>query len=471
MISAAPSAQYTPGDSPRYGWCLALILLLAFGIRWVVWSQTGDLGLTIVDERHYSELASSLYRGQGFSWSNGTATSIRPPLYPFFVSVVWAAVGDTSIQAVRFVQILLSLVTITLVFALGCRAYGKSVGLGAAALYGAYPTLIAYDSLLLTEGVFNLFVVAAALSFFVFYQTRHARYIFLTGLFIGFAALTRSAAWPFMLPLFGLAIVYGGQGPRRALAGALLVVGFAVVVGPWSVRNTQLQGIPVLVDTMGGLNLYMGNYEHTPLNRAWAAVSVRGTKYWAYQMLAEHPEAQGNWNEAQREAWAKRAAVRYMAANPWQTLHRSMIKFANFWGLEREILAGFQKGNFSASPVLIAALAASSVIAYVLCAGLGLAGGLMVVPRAPGLIWFAALFTLTLVAIHSLVFGHSRYHLPLVPFLAIYAAAFVNTRVWQTFSIRRPAWLFTLCIWLLLIGFWAREVFLIDASRILNLIP
>ena len=50
--------------------------------------------------------------------------------------------------------------------------------------------------------------------------------------------------------------------------------------------QSRLQGVPVIVDTMGGLNLHMGNYEYTPHDRPWDAVSLSGPLNWAAELPA-----------------------------------------------------------------------------------------------------------------------------------------------------------------------------------------
>src|SRR3546814_1865672 len=63
----------------------------AYEMRISDWSSdvcSSDL-LKIVDEQHYHELATHLARGDGFAMNTGP-TSMRPPLYPFFVAATWA---------------------------------------------------------------------------------------------------------------------------------------------------------------------------------------------------------------------------------------------------------------------------------------------------------------------------------------------------------------------------------------------
>ncbi len=51
--------------------------------------------------------------------------------------------------------------------------------------------------------------------------------------------------------------------------------------------------------------------------------------------------------EGMKDKWAQRKAIEYMRRASGQTFRRSLIKFADFWGLEREFIAGVQQGLFN----------------------------------------------------------------------------------------------------------------------------
>ena len=70
---------------------------------------------------------------------------------------------------------------------------------------------------------------------------------------------------------------------------ALVLFGFAAAVVPWAIRNTRLQEVTTIVDTMGGINLRMGNYEFTPDDRMWDAVSIKGERNWVYGFTTDEP--------------------------------------------------------------------------------------------------------------------------------------------------------------------------------------
>ena len=111
-----------------------LLSVLGFGllIRLVLLYATGNTGLMIVDEQHYHMLALNLLRGHGFAWEPGHLTSIRPPLYPAFVALIWKMTGTESVLAIRMAQVFLALANVYLVYRLGLLLFDRRVALLAA---------------------------------------------------------------------------------------------------------------------------------------------------------------------------------------------------------------------------------------------------------------------------------------------------------------------------------------------------
>ncbi len=152
--------------------------------------------------------------------------------------------------------------------------------------------------------------------------------------------------WPYATALAVLVVTSGAAGWRRRwAAAAVLLAAHVAVLAPWAIRNSRLQGVPVIVDTLGGLNLHMGNYEYTPHERPWDAVSLSGPLNWAAELPASPPQG-GAWTEGLKERWARERAVAFMRSNPILTIGRAAIKFGDFWALEREFVAGVQQGVF-----------------------------------------------------------------------------------------------------------------------------
>ena len=444
---------------------LFLAFVLGLAVRVAILANTGALGTKIVDEQHYSQIAQNIAAGNGFAWGPGEPTSIRPPLYPGLLAAVWTAVPN-NLQAIRVLQMLLTLATAVLVYRLGSRVYDPTVGAWAAAATWLYPSLIFANFLILTETLFTFLLIGFVLLAVRLIQAPRLSTAFACGATLGLAALTRSILWPLPLVLCPLlTLLLRGPLTRRLLLPALVFAGYAVVVAPWAARNTRLQRVFTVVDTMGGINLRMGNYEYTPDDRMWDAVSLAGEKSWVHGLSADLPGR--SISEGEKEKWAQRKAIAYMRANPGNTLRRAVIKFADFWGLEREFVAGVQSG-FYAPPAWFQVVATAAImLSYVTLVMAAAAGVWIAAPRDWRVHAIVLLPVLLIMAGHTIVFGHSRYHLPLMPLLALYGSAAVVAARWRVPRIVwSPAVAGAAVTVAVLLSIWIRQIVYSDFGRL-----
>ena len=455
-----------PAPIGRLAWVLSGALLL----RLLLLTGTVALGPRIADERDYVRLATSLVERGTFSFASGP-TSLRPPLFPGLVAGLWLVSGTESLQLVRLVQALLAMVTAWLVFELASAAYDRRTGLVAGALTALYPALVFANLMILSETLFTLLLVAAVLALVRLIGAPGLLRAFVAGVLIGLAALTRSVLWPFPLVVAPLVAWWApGPLPRRLAMAALVLVGAGVAIGPWAVRNSRLQGVPVVVDTMGGLNLRMGNYEYTPHDRIWDAISMSGEKSWIVGIPARPPGG-GAWTEGKKERWARSEAVHFMVAHPGLTLWRTAIKFGDFWGLDRDFLAGVMQGLFQPPEWFAVIAGAALLIAYPVVIAGALAGIWLAPPGDRRVHMMLLLVVAFVCALHCVVFAHPRYRLPVMPVLTVYAAA-AFTRLDRARLVNlQHGWRFLACLGLL-VGIWTAQFFVRDAafvSRLLGL--
>jgi 4-amino-4-deoxy-L-arabinose transferase-like glycosyltransferase len=458
------SSILDPRSSSTSG--LMLIFLAGAILRLGLWVWFWDEPLNIWDERDYNTLAISLVEREEFAFDPGRPASLRPPLYPAVVAGVYQLFGIENYQAVRLLQAGLSLLTVLVVYTLGAEVFSPRVGLWQAGLYCFYPSLLAYNNLLLTETLFTFFLCAACLALVRFYRRGSIPYLLAAGGLLGLGALTRSVLWLFP-PVLAVFVLVTWKAPlgRRVLAAGALVGAFAVTLAPWSIRNTRLEKTFVAVDTMGGRNFMMGNYQHTPLYRAWDAISLTGDRSWHHELDAEFPTF-AKMTQGQRDKLALRRGLQFVMENPGLTLQRDIVKFFNFWGLERELVAGAARGSFGSLSGLATALLTLVVFgSYAAALVTGLFGMVLAPPQDKRLHWLMLLLIAYICGMHTLTFGHSRYHLPVMPFVLGYSAsALVQARgLWQRKG-ERSFWLAGLLSSLFLLG-WAWEVVVVDFER------
>lgn len=439
-------------------------------ILWVAWLDWSPI--VNDDARDYQGLAARLLTSGAYSSESGVLISLRPPLYPMLVAATYQFVGMNNDHAVQVVQSVIGLLTALLVYRIGSLTYSQRVGLWAAGLTCFYPSLLAYANLMLSETLFTFLSVAFA-ALLCEALHRHSLLILIgAGLVMGLAALTRSIMLPF-LPICMLIVAFGWLGgiTKRVTAAALLAAAFAVIITPWTIRNTRVQETFTVIDVMGGRNLMMGNYEHTPMERSWATISDVAPEHQWHRLLHHKYPSDSPRTQGQIDKLAMRYAIDFILANPWLTLKRDAVKFFNFWQLERELIAAAGSGHFGdTSPMTKLALAAIVCGSYAFVLLAAIYGVCCVPPSDWRYHWFLIASILFPCLIHTLVFGHARYHLPVIPLLTVYAAAaIVNIQaIWQSRWSKRFA-LASLLVLLVIFG-WVRELVVVDFESIRELI-
>lgn len=444
---------------------LVAVLLLGLAVRVAIWLWLRHEPLHTWDELDYNRLAVNLATGGGFAFEANVPTSQRPPLYPAVVAAVYWLWGVEHFSVVRLLQAAVSLANVVLLHRLAAAIFCQRVALVAAGAIALYPSLLVFNHLLLTEVLFTVLLAAACHVSIQAMQTPSLPRAILAGALLGAAALTRSVLSPFAIVLSVLIFRRSpGSLGRRALAAGLLAAAFACIIAPWVVRNTRLERTLVGIDTMAGRTLMIGNYRHTPLERPWDFSAVPAERSWAVALAATY-RVPANATRGEIDALAFRAGLRFMWEHPWLTLGRSIAKFVRFWGLERELIAGAARGYFGhlSSPAVLL-LALTILGAYVGAMLTGIFGLLMAPPADRRAHELLLLVIGVICLVYTVTFGHSRYHLPVMPLMLLYSAsACVHARdIWS--RRRSPAfrWAVALCATLILGWLWELAV---DADR------
>ncbi|MCH7614792.1 MAG: hypothetical protein IH978_03495, partial [Nitrospinae bacterium] len=152
--------------------------------------------------------------------------------------------------------------------------------------------------------------------------------------------------------------------------------------------------------------------------------------------------------------------------HPALTVKRSIAKFASFWGPERSILGGFRVGYYHPPQWFAVFASVVIILAYALVMVMACLGVFLSAPDDRRIHWLFLLIIFFVSGIHTLVFGHSRYHLPLIPFLILYAASAITQHSWQRLreGFRVAAAPIAACLALLAI--WGREVLVVETERL-----
>lgn len=252
-MSSATGHGRQPLD--RRFWLLVVaIALVGTGLR-LGYLATFAPPMPALSDTFWFQVASDqLIKGNGFRvLLNGhyMPSAIHPPLYVLWL-VVWKEVGLHSDEALRATGAVLSMGTITLTGAVGRAVGGAWVGIAAAAVVAIHPLLVATDMTLLSEPLYAAVVAGALLCAVKLRETRGAAWAVTLGVCLGLATLTRSEA-VFLIPLLGLAAVWGGSRWVHWRGFGIVAVCAALTISPWAIRNWSEFGRPLLSTNYGNL--------------------------------------------------------------------------------------------------------------------------------------------------------------------------------------------------------------------------
>ena len=407
---------------------LGLVLAVGLALRVALW-WVMPRGSLVSDEPEYLAAAEWLARGRGFSFY-AQWPWLRPPAYLLFLALFLRLFG-LNLTPIRLVQVALSLSVPALVYLLGRAMWDRRVALWAGLVAACWLPLAVLPHLALAENLFLPLLLGAFYCLVCWQKHPHPGWLVAGGGLLGLATLTRALTVAF-LPLAALWVICQGRAtrqvaptgtpdphPRRTwwqalIPGALLVGAALIVIVPWTGYTWRAYGRPILVDTTGGYNFWLG----TQGGQFHNAHEVQRT-------LLEIPDP------ASRQAYAYRKGWEVIAADPGKFLRGRLTEVRQLlrinYGADERLADGFSLGAVSV-PHLLALFLLEDTF-YIVLVPLALVG--MFVGRGePGrglaLLWLG--YNL-LVGVAFFAIG--RFRLPLLPFLALYAAALVQ-RPWRS---------------------------------------
>jgi 4-amino-4-deoxy-L-arabinose transferase-like glycosyltransferase len=405
MTAAHPSSG-RPGivDAQHLIW----ILLLALGLRllWAWWIPV----IPLSDGKAYDAFARTLVEHGTFGWNIDQPTAFWPPGTTFLHAVVYWLFGFNHLPIVA-VNIGLSLGLIVVCARLAARFWGSRIATLTALTLALWPTLVMYPTILASELPF-LFLTLLSLDVWSNENVRPFRKGLGVGLLLGFAALVRPQALllPLLFAFCAAASAGMAWGTIRSQLQLLISVGvvMAVVIAPWTWRNYQLYGEPVLISTNGGITLWMGNTPGTDGRYMYV------------------PEEFGALPENERARTMGRQAKAYIQQDPLGFLTRAVRKVVLLYANE-SVGVGWNADGIKQAlgEPWVHGLKRFTQLTWMLILGLALIGVGATV-RQQG--WGRTLtspFVLSILyftAIHSVVVSQERYHLAFAGQMAILAA-------------------------------------------------
>jgi len=422
------------------------IFIIALVLRLIPVILARGLGIGLDDMFQYDMLARSIVAGNGFRWyaqedlnqlaafvefdlstvkgydpSLGIPTSFRAPLYPTILALVYFFSGTSFSRffAARLAQaVFLGAPLAPLTYLVAQRFFplssfipslkeerGKKFEWAArisAWIVACYPLLLVYPLGLGTENPFFILLLTSFFFLLKLNEQPTTRNFLLSGLFLGLTALTRSV----ILPFAGLAILWAWFILRQKRGAILVALTFCLTIAPWVIRNSLLHHKLTGIETSMGYNLYLGY--HPQGNGSF----VFGPSLDLLTIL----------DDAERDRIGTQRAIEFIRAQPERFIPLAVNRLGFFFGLEKRVLMYFYSNNLIGyiPPPLLLTIAGILLLPFVFIAILA-ALGLAYLRRNPRS-WLLALLLVAYTLPHVFILSEDRFHLALVPYIAILAA-------------------------------------------------
>lgn len=365
----------------------------------------------------YDLIANNLVDGNGYRWdANMGETMIREPGYPLFLAAVFK-VGGYHLEAARFANWILSIGIAFMIMRLTRLVTDDArVALIASLLFLLHPGTIICEA----RGGFEVLFIFASLVFMLaLYRAVEKRSLWrylVAGVVLGIVVQIRSTPMVFpVLLLFYLVLMANSARERFrvVLRVAILALGMAAVMAPWTIRNYLLIHEFVPTATVQGLALQEGQY------------------------TCENISSGESYYELQTEAGQKRNELaNELGISSGTEYYQVFANARDEWKLNNALLQG-AKAEYVKHPALFATCAVRNAFNFWFLGKTWVVTSLNLLVQIPFLILaFSGLyllqkrgllpkmgimlmFVLSIMAVHTAIIAAARYSIPVIPFLAI----------------------------------------------------
>ena len=399
---------------------LAAIVALALLLRLAWLAHTDTVLPPLSDPQYYHVTAQNLADGRGyavkvdrsgFAAGDGSeATAFWAPGYPFALAPLYRIFGS-SLRVAKTFNAIAGALTVLPVFYLGRRLRGDAAGLLAGGLFAVAPSLVFWTASLFSEPLFTLGVASTLAVAAWAGDRRSVAAMFVAGLVLAATAFVRSQGILLTAPVVVLLVRdFAARGIVRATAPVVAAV--ALLVVPWAIRNQVEMGHPYLINDSLGYNLRLA---HAPYST--------GTSIAPQDLWDERPGISFKQREIFFDDAGRSRALTYAREHPGRELELA-VRRVGFLARSDAAASVRWSESLGATPirgrdvfVLLGDLYYYPMLALALAS-------IVVLPRSRT--WLALWTAIAAwVALHLVFAGEPRYHVPMMPVIAVLAAGVI----------------------------------------------
>lgn len=292
---------FLPTSLRRLDPALVGLFVVALTLR-VLWTLLADLDLRgkfNYDITWYDISGLTIAARGVFASLGGPPTAASAPGYPALLGATYWVFGQ-SYFGPQMVNALAGALTCLVTYKLGAHLVSRPAGLLAGWFLAVFPGAILFTPLLMSETVFSLVLTLTCLLFSIWAfrdpEVGLARWI-AWGAALGVATLIRATPLALFLVPALIWLVASRSWMYAIRRTAAVLLGFALIVGPWTVRNFLELDAWVLVSTNMGATLVIAKLPEEErqkwnVSRPKGLSGVEANRFdrdWAVRYVMEHP--------------------------------------------------------------------------------------------------------------------------------------------------------------------------------------
>jgi len=369
---------------------LGYVLMLEEKVHWV-------------DEQDYLTLAASMVDDMEYRLEDGTVTAFRPPGYPFLLAGL-RALGVRGILEIRLFQVVLSVLTLVILFAIARRLGGRGAALISITIGALYPYFIFICGTLYATVWFSFLLLASVYLLIAGIQENNLLKIIASGCFMGGVVLTRTSALVLgVVALLWLIISTSANKRRSFIVAVLFSISMSIFIAPWVIRNMTVLGKATL-STNGGRNFWLGNNPQSTINS--------GSNI---EMPLSLEERVSKVSETNADRVYIQEALTHIRENPGHYLWLSVKKGLCLWRLDPSpTTEGYSSLN-RLYPFI-------SILSYTPLIVLAIIGFVRAQKLQRQMMWLWVGFALGYTLLHAVFITKVRFRIPLDHFIIVMAS-------------------------------------------------
>lgn len=378
-------------------------------LYWSLASGSNFMHTPVVDGSFFDIWARTLAEGRVFQ----AQPFFKPPLYAYLLSFLYKM--GLGMTGVFVLQMVVGTINCALALAIGRIAFSPHQAFAGAIITALLPILPFFETQLLAESWTLALTLGALLPVLLMVSGKakpSAKYLALAGALLGLAALGRPNLMLLVVVLAGCLWWWGRSGGRLGpVAVAPLLIGFVIAISPATLHNIQ-HGEFALISANMGVNLYTGQSDFAdgvsaiPVGVLWDDIQLR-----SQQAGARGPVASSRYLTSETLKW--------MGSHPGQTL--------GLWLKKAVLVCSGIEGRNNINPMWLAQQDGVFVLsrwwpATWLMLPFAIIG-LVWAGRGSAPVWLLKWVVLSQAAAIIPFFVTARFRAPLLPMLALLAAA------------------------------------------------